>query len=421
MNIGPILRAMRRNKVRFGVIVLEIALTLAIVSNCITLILDARAAITRPSGFDDENLVQVRMLPMEDAYREQGFLDNVGREDLALIRATPGVRAATHTFFLPWQGGGSSGEIRLPGAPAWVRTQMYAADDATLKTLDMELVAGRTFTVEEYERDVRRLRDLFASERPRGADGTPLQKHTQDVVISEDLARRLVGSAPAVGTVLEDSDGDMYRVIGVTDHFFNPYVWPEIEKSVMFYASDSSSFDSGSSYLVRSEPGQAPQVAAALEKRLLDARTGRTVEVQTILEVRTNYMAGKQITVDLMSAVIVLLVLVTSLGIAGLNAFSVAERTRQIGTRRALGARRLDILTQFLLENWLLTTMGIAFGLVLAYAVNFGLLTVVATAKLKWPLLAGGTVLLWAAGIVATLAPALRASRVSPAIATRNV
>jgi len=122
-----------------------------------------------------------------------------------------------------------------------------------------------------------------------------------------------------------------------------------------------------------------------------------------------------------MSTVTVLLVLVTSLGIVGLTSFSVAERTRQIGTRRALGARRRDVLQHFLAENWIVTTMGVAVGVVLAFALNFGLVTVVEGARLRWPLLGAGVLLLWLAGLLATLAPALRASRISPALATRNV
>ena len=123
----------------------------------------------------------------------------------------------------------------------------------------------------------------------------------------------------------------------------------------------------------------------------------------------------------MMSAVIALLVLVTSLGIVGLTSFSVAERTRQIGTLRALGARKVDILRQFLLENWLITTMGLTLGVGLAYALNIGLVNVASGAKLDGALLVSGVVLLWAAGLLATLAPALRAARISPAIATRNV
>src|SRR5262245_16385265 len=93
LELGPILRSMKRNKVRFGLIVLEVALTLAIVANCITMIADARTQMSRASGFDDENIVSVRSVPFDPAFKEDGYLDNSLKQDIEAIRATPGVRA----------------------------------------------------------------------------------------------------------------------------------------------------------------------------------------------------------------------------------------------------------------------------------------------------------------------------------------
>ena len=122
-----------------------------------------------------------------------------------------------------------------------------------------------------------------------------------------------------------------------------------------------------------------------------------------------------------LNAVMGLLLLVTALGIVGLTSFSVAERRRQIGTRRALGATRRDVVRYFLLENWLVTTCGAVLGVGLALALNVGLLNVVEGSRIGWQVLAAGVVLLWAIGLGSALGPALRASQVAPAIATRNV
>jgi putative ABC transport system permease protein len=116
MEIGPVFRALGRNKTRFGLIALEIALTLAIVANCVTMILDARRQITHPSGFDDENLLSVRSSPFAEAFREDGYLDNSLKQDLEALRAIPGVHAVSNSRFLPWQGGGSSTELRPAGS-----------------------------------------------------------------------------------------------------------------------------------------------------------------------------------------------------------------------------------------------------------------------------------------------------------------
>lgn len=421
MELGPILRAMGRNKVRFGLIVAEVALTLAIVANCVALIRDAQARIAQPSGFDDENIVRVTSNPFENAFREDGYLDNVLRQDLEVLRATPGVRAVTNTSFLPWQGGGSSTEMRVAGTRGEMfRTQIYNADESTFDTLGVGISEGRGFTREDAERDTLRLRALNNAQREMGADGLPKEKFLQEVVVSRAYGKLVFGDQALLGKQMEDSDGDLYRIIGVIDSFYNPYGWP-IHEYVVFYPSYRRAYEFGAPYLLRTEPGQAAAVAKVLEDRLLKANNGRNVTVRTLLEVKQQYFGPQRMLSTTMSVVVVLLVLVTSLGIVGLTSFSVTERTRQIGTRRALGARRADVLRHFLAENWLLTTLGIAIGVGLAFAVNVGLVSGVQGAKLGWPLLAIGVVILWAAGLLATLAPALRASRISPAIATRNV
>ena len=123
----------------------------------------------------------------------------------------------------------------------------------------------------------------------------------------------------------------------------------------------------------------------------------------------------------MLTGVIVLLLFVTSLGIIGLTSFSVAERTRQIGTRRALGAQRADILRYFLLENWIVTTLGLSLGVLLAVLLNAALVAQLKAHRMDASYLAGGVLLLWAAGLLATWFPALKGARVAPAIATRNV
>jgi putative ABC transport system permease protein len=422
VELGPILRAMGRNKVRFGLIVAEVALTLAIVVNCVALIRDAQARMSQPSGFDDDNIVRVTSNPFEKSFREDGYLDNVLREDLAVLRSTPGVRAVSNTNFLPWQGGGSSTEMRPAGSKGeMLRTQVYNADEGTLDTLGIRVTEGRNFTREEAERDTLRLRALLASHREVGPDGLPRDKFLQDVVVSRTYGKLVFGEKePLLGKLLEDSDGDQYRVIGVIDSFYNPYGWP-IHEYVVFYAGYRRAYEFGAPFLVRAEPGQATALAKVLEDRLLKSNNGRNVTVRTLVEVKQQYFGPQRMLSTTMTVVVVLLVLVTSLGIVGLTSFSVTERTRQIGTRRALGARRADVLVHFLAENWLLTTLGIVIGVGLAFGMNVGLVSGVEGATLRWPLLGVGVVVLWVAGLLATLAPAVRASRISPAIATRNV
>jgi putative ABC transport system permease protein len=422
MDLGPIVRAMRHNKVRIGLIVMEIALTLAIVVNCVTMIVEARTKIAQSSGFADEEIVVVTSTPFEKAFREDGYLDNSRREDLETMLSVPGVKAVSNTRFLPWQGGGSSTLLRPESSQGeFLRTQIYNADQATFDVLGTPITQGRGFSRDEVDQEAQRLRKFFNTARETGANGRPTVKLSQDVVISEAFGKKAWGEGPYLGKGLTDDDGDMYRVIGTIGEFYNPYGWP-IHEYVVFFANYARGYEFGARYLVRTEGGRTASSLKPIEEALLARNGGRNVKVQPLTEIKRGYFGGATVVVTMMTGVIVLLVFVTSLGIVGLTSFSVAERTRQIGTRRALGARRVDILRHFLLENWLVTTMGVAIGSGLAYALNMGLMNVASgeTRMSPW-LVAGGVVLLWVAGLLATLAPAMRAARISPAIATRNV
>jgi putative ABC transport system permease protein len=403
MPFGPIFRAMTRNRARFILIVAEVALTLAIVANCVGLIRQSRAELAKESGFDDANLLYVRSRPFAEAFRDDKYRDAAIDADARTLRAMPGVRAASNTFFLPWQGGGSSTEVRR--GDARFRTQIYSGDLKFFDTLGVSLLEGRNFTQEELETYSQR--DL-----PPGT--------VNPVVISQKLADLIYPEGGALGKVIDESDGKpAYHVVGIFGPFYNPYGWP-IEEYAVIYPSRTGSFN-GTSFLVRTQPGQAAALTPEIEKTLLAANNGRNVEVQAIPEIREGYDARDKSVVFALNAVMFLLVFVTALGIVGITSFSVAERQRQIGTRRALGATQADILRHFLLENWMITTIGAVLGLVLAYALNFGLVSLIEGAKLDGWILVAGVGLLWVTGLAAALGPALRAARIAPAIATRNV
>ncbi len=122
-----------------------------------------------------------------------------------------------------------------------------------------------------------------------------------------------------------------------------------------------------------------------------------------------------------LTVVVGLLLAISALGIFGLAAFNVSTRTKQIGTRRAIGARRFDIVRYFMVENWVITTAGVLAGCVLALLLGYWLSTVFELPRLKLYYLVAGVAVLWVIGLAAALWPARRAARVSPAVATRTV
>lgn len=403
MDLGPIFRALTRNRARLVLIVAEVALTLAIVVNCLSLIGNAKADLAKESGFDDDNLLVVRSRPFASAFAEDGYLDAAIDRDGELLRAMPGVRQASNTQFRPWIGGGSSWEVKIAGGnDVKFRAQFYFVDPEIIDTLGVKVIEGRNLTREEYET-------------------TDLQQaRTLNLLISRRLAELIFPGEKAVGKQLTDPDETaIATIVGVFDPFYNPYGWPIHEYATLVPGRNGSRI--GWSYLVRADPGQRDPVAGEIERALLAANDGRNVEVRSIEEIRATYESTDRALVAVLNAVMALLVVVTALGILGITSFAVAERQRQIGTRRALGATRGAILRHFLFENWLVTTLGVVLGIALAFGLNVGLVNVVEGARLNLGVVAAGAVLLWLIGQLATLGPALRAAQVPPAVATRSV
>jgi putative ABC transport system permease protein len=283
-----------------------------------------------------------------------------------------------------------------------MRTQFYTADPATFDALGIQVVQGRGFTQDEYE---------------HGASAGPTE--TLPVVISKTLADTAFPGGKAVGRELAVSDeSQRYLIVGLIDRFYKPL--GQTPDRVMLAPARTADFDYGTSFMVRTQ-GAPGALIPQMEKALLGKEKGRFLRLRTLVEVRSQFQRRDRLLVATLNGVMALLVLVTALGIVGLTSFSVAERRRQIGTRRALGASKAAIVRQFLLENWMVTSLGVVLGAALAYGLNFGLVTWVAGAKLSALVVAVGAAGLWVIGVASALGPALRGAQVPPAIATRNV
>lgn len=159
----------------------------------------------------------------------------------------------------------------------------------------------------------------------------------------------------------------------------------------------------------------------ALEKLRQNDPHRIVVQKQTLDELRQSYFQNDRAMTGLLIGVCMALLVVTALGIVGLASFWVAQRRRMIGVRRALGATRHDILRYFQTENFLLATIGIALGMVLAYGINLFLMLHYELPRLPAVYFPIGAISLWLIGQLAVLGPALRAAAVPPVVATRSV
>ncbi len=400
MELGPIFRTLIRNKVRFILIGCEVALTLAIVVNSLNMMLELKHQMDRPTGIDEANLLVVRSEPFSPDFRDEGYLKNSRQEDLDLLRLLPGVRAAEAISQIPLSGSGSSSGYKPLGSEQHtLATGVYDTGEHFLEALDIRLIAGRNFQPSDFH----------------DAD-------SKNVIMTKAFADKLFPDGNALGQQIQGRSAENpHTIIGIVEHMHGSWPMWTYAEHVTFFPDLPGSYNWGVRYLVRANPGQRDPLAPTIEERLLAVNGGRNLTIETLQEIKAETYQGSYAVIQMLSVVIVLLVFVTTLGIVGITSFSVTERLHYIGTRRALGARKLDIVRFFLTENWIITTSGVAIGLLLAYGLNYALVNFVSGTMLDWRIALSGVAGMWLVGQLAALFPALRGARISPAVATKSV
>jgi putative ABC transport system permease protein len=243
----------------------------------------------------------------------------------------------------------------------------------------------------------------------------------RNVIITRALADALFPDGEALGKTIENRDrSELETVVGIIDRMHNS--WPlstVAEHTELIPGTPGNS--RGVRYLVRAERGEVDRLYTKLESELVQLDERRLLSVHTLGEYKAGVYGDLEATIKVLGFVSVLLVVVTALGIIGLTSFSVANRTHEIGTRRALGATRGSIVRYFLVENWLITTFGLTLGVILTYVLSFVLTEFADIPRIGLPVVVFGMLGLWIAGLAAALAPAIRGAAVPPVVATRTV
>jgi putative ABC transport system permease protein len=406
MQIKPILSALRRHKSGTILIALQIALTLAIVCNALFIVHERVDKVNRTTGLDETNLIAVS----NDYVGAPEDFTPIMKTDLQTLRSLPGVADAYVTNSYPLrQGGWSTGvQVDPDSKKAVLQSALYFGDDHTLKTLGVRLIAGRNFNAGEVV-----------------TVGRQQQPGTAQVIITKALADKVFPQGNALGKVIYLAKGKPSTIIGIVEKLTTPWIQNDFVEGdyvtimpVMF----NSSFQQ---FLVRTKPGQEDAVFKAIPPALYASNRMRVlpdkVGIRKFDEVRRRAYDADRGMAILMSVVCGVLLAITAAGIVGLSSFWVGQRRKQIGVRRALGARRSDILSYFMTENFLIALVGVIVGVILAVGLSQWMFTHFEMKRLSLTYVAIGVVALLALGQAAVFAPALRASRVSPVEATRSV
>ena len=404
METGPIIRAMLRNKSGYALIALQIAVTMAIMINAFAIIQERSALMARPSGIDEQNIFYLS----SQTFTPDADQRSMVREDLEALRNTPGVVNAISTNSVPLRGGGwSMGLQTEPGTDVDASgVAIYFTDEHGIDTFGVELVAGRNFLAEEIH-----WKDPDVSGWPPVGIITAAMAET---LFPEDSPSAVIGRTVFI------NDDNPVQIVGVLANLQAPWSgWDGVERSMLVPEMRD---DASTRYVIRTEPGMVDQLLPQVEEMLASNNRDRIVlNSRTMPETRRLSYLDDSAMVSILTFVVSLLTIITGLGIVGLASFSVSRRTKQIGTRRALGASRLAILRYFMLENFIVSSVGVVVGAIVAIALNIWMASSFDMAPMSGYLVPAAMLALWAVGQLAVAGPARRAAGVSPAVATRTV
>lgn len=403
LELGPIFRALLRNKVGAILIAIQIAFTMAIIVNSVFIIYERHQETLRDSGVDEANSFFINSSGFGANFDAKSTIT----DDLAAIRALPGVKQAVQINAIPISGGGwSMGLQTKPGAEHdGTGLAVYMVDENGLEALDVDLIAGENFTPTEV-----RWRGTGESDWP------------DNIILTKAMAERLfpeLNYAQTVGKTVYINDNEPMIIKGIIDKLQAPWVgWDNVENAML---SPEYLERAAARYFIRTEEGQRDQVMKTVEE-LLAQNKQRVVDNMRSLEyVRERSYRSHTAMIKILTTVIITLTIVTSLGIVGLASFSVNRRKKQIGVRRALGAQKRDILRYFMVENFIISGCGVILGACLTVALNILLVTALALPAMDWFYIPIGMLVLCLIGQFAVFGPARKATAIAPASATRTV
>ncbi|WP_105264946.1 ABC transporter permease [Pseudoalteromonas sp. T1lg76] len=400
LELKPMINALLRSKIGAVLLLIQVAITLAIVSNAAFMISDRLTYLNQETGYDEEAIFSLSVSTFDPSIN----LVQQYAQDERDLRAIDGVIDAAMTNWMPLSGSGSSSSMHLvpnPEIGTGVRAAYFTTNEHMLNTLGAKLIEGRNFYPEEVVH----------------ADNYGKLPNT--TIVTKDFADELYPDGSALGKVLYQGE-DAVEIIGIIDTIKGPWLNDSRPANVVIFPFNLSQPRTG--FLVRTEPGKRAEVMAKVEELLLKSESRRVFYgIEGLDESKASYLARDTLVMRMLVVLIVVLVLVTALGIFGLTLFNISKRTKQIGTRRALGARKSAIVRYFLIENFLVAGLGLVIGAALAVLLGQQLMKVFSLPSLSFTFVLASAVFMLIMSLVAAWGPALRAAKVAPSIATRSI
>ena len=407
----------RQNKVRSVLVVAEVALALVLLIGSALLIRTAIALGRVDPGFDTHNVLTLRMSLKGAKYEKAEAVEQVVRNGVEQLRSIPGVVQASATCCVPLQGGyGLPFRIVGRALPADAQGPFHGGggwmtvSPGYFEVFKIPITKGRAFN----DRDT--------------AAATPV------VIINEAMARQYWPQSDPLADRLSIGKGVMRefaaegerQIIGVVadirsqglDSEPQPQMWiPQAQVPDAANALNVSL--TPISWIVRTQvPPQS--LSGTIQDKLQQATGLPVANVRSMDEIVALSVSRQKFNMWVMSVFGACALLLAAIGIYGLMAYSVEQRTQEIGIRLALGAQASQVRKMVVKQGMVLALVGIVLGLAGAFGLAQLITSFLFGVTAKDPLVfAGVPILLGAVALVAVWLPARRASQVDPLIALR--
>jgi putative ABC transport system permease protein len=400
-----------RARFRSALVVAQVSLALVLLVGASLLIVSVRQLSDIVLGFQPTGAMTFQLNisagKYPDANAQRAYLDRLG----ARLRAIPGVRNVGEVFFLPLGNGNVNGDIsvegRPPAAPGHEQYASYriVAGDF-LNALGVTLRRGRLLT-------------------PEDRAGAPLV-----TVVNEALTRQLFRGQDPIGkrvTFGTPDSAEWRQIVGVVADVRQTGLTmaptPELYVPAWQLTSDAWTIFGSIpvSFVVRSEV--APEtLGPAIKSAVLEVDPEQPIsKLREAGELLQDATARQRFNMSLLTLFGLLALVLAAVGVYGVMAYGVSQRTRELGIRLALGARSSSVQAMVLRQGLGMTLTGLGLGLLGALGLSRLLTTLLYGVSPSDPRVLGGAVLVLAVvSTVACLIPAIRATRVNPIEALRS-
>jgi putative ABC transport system permease protein len=390
-------------RLRSLLVICEVALAFVLLIGAGLLIKSFWRLLDVDPGFRTENVLTMRMSLPPSRYAEPLQKLNFSNQLLERVKTLPGIESASITTALPLSGMTFGGPFSVEGRPldmtgkpphAYVRT--LAPD--YFKVMGISLIQGRDFGTEDTDKSV------------------PV------VIVNEALARGFFAQGEAIGQRIKigapGSPRPWMLITGVVKDVksdgLDALATPEM------YLPFSQNISSAMTLVVRTNSNPANSIAAVRGTVQAIDKDQPVYNVRTIAQLFNESIAQRRLNMLMLVAFAIIALLLATSGIFGLMAYTVAQRTHEIGVRMALGAQKSDILKLIFGQGMSLTIIGLGLGLVAAFALTRLMSSLLFGVSATDPLtFLSISLLIAAVALVACYIPARRAMKVDPMIALR--